>query len=293
MATNTERDDLGRLIIKYAPTSGYTPEVRAKLVCSVELARRAVSNACERLRWLAVKSDVTLADIGDVPYRTLRRHFSFAPIPSSGVIPDVTWTAWAKNINTIAFNLVRISQGLERPVTIADAQASNEKKFHPIGVARLTAFYPDPAKRKMVDEVAQTYARGEAMARSGFVAVKSAANAAMPPGALSRYLAGDLSVKVDASDKGSIHLNFLTQLADRSVTNLRVAGTIIHEASHKFCDTRDFAYSQDAGYGALTSRQALMNADSYAFAAVCLYKGHVFQDEAAMTTPPTGVNMNA
>ena len=288
MATNTERDDLGRLIIKYAPTSGYNPAVRAKLVCSLELARRAVSNACEQLRWLAVKSHVTLADIGDVPYRTLRRHFSLAPFPSSGVIPDVTWIAWAKNINTIAFNLVRISQGLERPVTIADAQASNEKKFHPIGVARLTAIYPDPAKRQMVDEVAQTYARGEAMARSGFVAVKSAANAAMAPGELSRYLAGDLSVKVDATDKGSIHLNFLTQLADRSVTNLRVAGTIIHEIGARLSRR-----GLEAPAGALTPTQALMNADSYAFAAVCLYKGHVFQDEAAMTTPPTGINMNA
>jgi hypothetical protein len=98
---------------------------------------------------------------------------------------------------------------------------------------------------------------------------------------------------VDANDKGSIHLNFLTQLADRSVTNLRVAGTIIHEASHKFCDTRDFAYSQNAAYGALTSTQALMNADSYAFTAICLYKNHVFHDEAAMTTAPTGINMNA
>ena len=45
------------------------------------------------------------------------------------------------------------------------------------------------------------------------------------------------------------------------MTNLRVAGTIIHQASHKFCDTRDFAYSYDPGYGTLTSTQAVMNAE--------------------------------
>lgn len=295
MATNTEREDLGRLIIKYAPppASAYNPAIRSKLVCSMDLARRVVSSACDQMRWLAVKSHVTVAEIGDVPYRTLRRHFSLPVLPSTGVIPDLTWTAWAKSVNTIAFNLLRISQGLELPVTIADAQSTNEKKIQPEIVALLTAQYPDPAQRVMVDDVAKTYARGQAMARSGFVAVKSAAAATMPPGALPRYRAGDLTVPVSAAEKGSIHLNFLTQLADRSVTNLRVAGTIIHEASHKFCDTRDFAYSQDPGYGTLTTTQALMNADSYAFAAVCLYKKHVFQDEAAMTSPPSGINMNA
>ena len=293
MATNTQRENLGRLVVKYAPTSAYTADCRTKLVCSVDLARRAVSDACDQLRWLAVKSKVTVAEIGDVPYRTLRRHFSLPALPASGIIPDATWDTWVKNVNTIALNLLRISQGLEQPVTIADAQATNEKNILPTAVAQLTALYPDPAKRAMVDEAAQMYARGQAMARSGFVAVKSAAAAAMPPGALSSYRAGDLTVQVRTEDKGSIHLNFLTQLADKSVGNVRVAGTIIHEASHKFCDTRDFAYSHDPGYGTLTSAQAVMNADSYAFTAVCLYKKHFFHDEAALKTAPPGVNMNA
>jgi len=86
-------------------------------------------------------------------------------------------------------------------------------------------------------------------------------------------------------------VNFRTQLADNTVTNVRVAATIIHEASHKFCDTRDFAYSEDPAYRSLTLANALMNADSYAFTAICLYKKCFFADEGALRKPPAGVNM--
>ena len=52
---------------------------------------------------------------------------------------------------------------------------------------------------------------------------------------------------------------------------MRVALTLIHEASHKFIDTFDFAYVYDPVYEQLTTAQALRNADSFAFAAVSIY----------------------
>jgi hypothetical protein len=125
------------------------------------------------------------------------------------------------------------------------------------------------------------------------LAVKKSRVATMAPGELQRYAAGDESIRLAAEDKGSIHINFTSQLANQSVRNVQVACTIIHEASHKFADTRDFYYTSDAGYRTMSKSNAMRNADSYGFAAICLYKKHMFADEQAMATPPTGMNMNA
>jgi len=82
--------------------------------------------------------------------------------------------------------------------------------------------------------------------------------------------------------KGAIHLNFKVFLADSQQHKLHVARTLIHEASHKFVDTYDFAYTHDPAYLTLSKPQAMRNADSYAFAAASCYKGRLFRDKTHM-----------
>jgi len=290
MGTNTIEQDFGTFVIKRAPDSAYNADIQTKLVCSIGVARRAISAACEQMRWLAVKSQVTLDGIGDVPYRTLRRHFALPELPATGVIPDAIWSAWAKDVNTIAFELDRIDNGLQHRVTIADAQTTRVAAvLRQIEAARPSnPSLPDPASL-------ETWATVSIASRrfSGVVAVKKDRVAAMAPGELQRYAAGDADIRLRPEDKGSVHVNFTSQLANQSVRNVQVACTIIHEASHKFSDTRDFHYTSDAGYGTMRRSEAMRNADSYGFAAIRLYKTHMFADEQAMATPPAGINMSA
>jgi hypothetical protein len=78
---------------------------------------------------------------------------------------------------------------------------------------------------------------------------------------------------------GSIHINFMT-LLDRT-DNMKAAVTLIHEASHKFIDTLDFAYVyEEEKYRHMSTDQALRNADSYAFAAASLARGKLICKEA-------------
>jgi len=91
------------------------------------------------------------------------------------------------------------------------------------------------------------------------------------------------SVKVQAEQRGSIHVNFQQLLKpEKQVNALRVARTIIHEASHKVCNTQDHAYATQPGYRILMDHQALWNADSYAYTAVSLYKDVCFLTDDQM-----------
>ena len=92
------------------------------------------------------------------------------------------------------------------------------------------------------------------------------------------------SLNVEAHQYGSIHVNFQELLMpEKNVSDLRVARTIIHEASHKFCNTQDYAYASPAQLYQITpSFQMLWNADSYAFCAVSLYRDAIFQTDEDM-----------
>jgi hypothetical protein len=79
--------------------------------------------------------------------------------------------------------------------------------------------------------------------------------------------------------RGSIHIEFnLLKQALRPVVSM----TIIHEASHKFCGTKDHAYAYDPDYKRLTKAQAADNADSYAYFCWSLYLGRVVTDKDAL-----------
>ena len=77
------------------------------------------------------------------------------------------------------------------------------------------------------------------------------------------------------ADRGRIHINFQWCTTR---TPQRVGRTIIHEASHKFCGTRDHAYKWDtAAYQGLTEAEAWSNADSIACFAYYCWKSGVYK----------------
>jgi hypothetical protein len=99
---------------------------------------------------------------------------------------------------------------------------------------------------------------------------------AISPGVFPLYTANRPNNKYSASRLGSIHINFDLLLTD---SKLSVARTIIHESTHKYRDTEDHAYAwyhrsnvNGTPYNQLTKAQAMDNADSYAYAAICIHK---------------------
>jgi hypothetical protein len=86
---------------------------------------------------------------------------------------------------------------------------------------------------------------------------------------------------------GTIHLTFEKFLKEQTRLNqtprkkTALAGLVIHEASHKFCATRDHAYvHQRNEYKTMTHAQALENADSYAFVALSLHCWKLVEDNS-------------
>lgn len=75
---------------------------------------------------------------------------------------------------------------------------------------------------------------------------------------------------------GEIHVSFDKH---QNFSDISFAQTIIHEATHKYLNTNDHAYADQAHYSTLSLAQTLDNADSFAWAAVSLYCG-----SAKMTT---------
>lgn len=58
--------------------------------------------------------------------------------------------------------------------------------------------------------------------------------------------------------RGHIHINYTVE------DTLDMASTIVHEATHRFAGTGDFAYAYEEKFGGLTAVERLNNADSYA-----------------------------
>jgi hypothetical protein len=96
-------------------------------------------------------------------------------------------------------------------------------------------------------------------------------------------------VKLTPDQLGSIHINFKRMLRTvEPLSDSMVARTIIHEASHKFIATHDHAYAGEDKYERLDRREALLNADSYAFAVVSLARNRNFKDDLAMKWADAG-----
>jgi hypothetical protein len=314
MAQNTARETFGPLTIKYSPLySQFDADARLKLVCSFDLAKRAVRDALAVLDAIQSQPDlnmgtlvstqhpVTGAALGAVPYQILRFHFKL-PHDRGG---------WRLDILRITNNLRQIHLGLSKPVVIADAHATlvgREVRAH---FARFPAEEQDFELNKMLNphlpegelwgswlERNQSAKKAvhtgfvESLQAAGFVAPKKAVVRAVPEADRAKVFGKDRSAHLTADAKGSMHLNFWSLLLDKRIKNASVAHTIIHEAAHKFCDARDFAYAKDLDYFQMTKAQAIMNADSYGLGAVSLYYKRLLTSDDDLLSA-TGINANA
>ena len=79
---------------------------------------------------------------------------------------------------------------------------------------------------------------------------------------------GTVKVFKNLIPAGPIHVDFDLL----STYSLRAfARIVIHEATHRFCDTDDEAYCHEPAYPGLTPEQCANNADSYAYAALSFH----------------------
>lgn len=307
MATNTKSETHGALTIKYSDDYPLTEPQRAKLLTSFHLAPRVLQSAIGRLDRLAGMAPPLASELGEATFKTLRWHFKLAPLAGDpaqqGRVNAAAWTQWSADTRHVKRNLEVILLGLSTPVAIADAHASTVAAEKPKAEQLLYAKYGAtlgqmPAEQRMAVFTlmmggAKELAEKSAEQTAGYVQPKKAKVRAMAAaGELERRNAKDGSVPIAPEEKGSIHINFATLLAQPQFQSLHVARTIIHEASHKFCDTRDFAYSFQPDYATMTRPQALANADSHAYAAVCLYKDVFFSDAQQMLDAGKTMNLN-
>jgi len=326
MGQNPERKSYGNLTIKYSRWSDFSPPAQRKLESSFDLARRAVQGALRVLDTIQSQRDLKVVALGAVPgpgaghtlgaapYEILRFHFRLPHDRGE----------WRFAILRIANNLRQIQLGLSTPVAIADAHSTLYGLAKGAQLARFTTQENEDLELAMLlnppadverwrqqwrndraDDIAKATALGHAegirksVESRGLVAVKNSFMNTLTPEQKAKYARSRKEVPEDRSThlagdkKGSIHLNFPLLLNDPSVTLASVAQTIIHEASHKFCDTRDFHYACSEGYFQMSTAQAVLNADSYGYAAMSLFKNHLFRWDQDLVTPRSGIETNA
>lgn len=306
MAINTVVKDLGTYSLKSSPEYPMGATEEEKLTRSLELACRVLRTVIARLQAIATLERPAPSTIGNVPYMTLRYHLKLEALGvergSDVRFAGAGWTAWRVDLERARELAGRILQGLSTHPTIADSHASTVKKDTVSNARELLALaatkYQIPANnlppqmRMGVFMLAEQQAVESSKTTAGFVQPRKAVVAAMSPDEFARRQKNEPTAGLQPQDKGSIHINFTTLLGEAKYKHLHVARTIIHEASHKFCDTRDFAYSYEPGYASLTKPQAMNNADSHAYAAVCLYKGQFFSDSQAMQAASAGMDLD-
>jgi len=301
MAQNDQRRVVGRLTIKHSKWSGLTDPDAYKLSRSLDLARCIVAEAYNILHPITLTMSPGSETISQSSYLVLRYQFRLPNLVGADARAK---REWPYNVLRICNTMRMIELGLLGPVSIADSYSTTVGRA--VEDARLGAEadislagqqWPAQKKAAAIDAAKRDAAMSAdrvAMSSRGMVPMKKAVGLSFAEnGMLDRWLNKDPTLRMKPEQYGSIHLNFPDLLQNPAVSLVCVARTIIHEGSHKFCDTRDFAYADAPEYRALTLDQAIWNADSYAYAAVSLYKGIVFQTHRSMAAAPAGVDMNS
>jgi hypothetical protein len=297
-------------------------EVQArKLATSFELARRAVDAASHALAEIALGADAPSRRVGaqggagatgaaPIPPAAadaLVRHLKFGALPS---VPGKSheaaadWPTWKADIVKVYQSLRALRAGLAGNVTISDSKSRAIRAFveearpnkpymqgltNAEAIAKVTAV-GNPAATAQLDGQVQRHKVEQNLA--GYVRVRTAEKARMQEaGTWDAWGAKDPFVRVAPENKASIHIDFDYLTAH---PRLFVAYMILHEATHKFCHTRDFAYAGQAAYATMDKASALMNADSFAFLTVSLYKMHPFEDrDHIMSATGRGVDLES
>ena len=302
MQNALRRELNGGIVIKYSDDSQLTESAVMKLRGAIDAARRAVDETVSVLWGMLQAPTLNLASIGELAYKTLRMHFRLEHPTRNTTTQATEWNTWRADIRQLARNYRTLHNGImKRPLTIADAYASTVGREVR---QQLAAFDREHDTKALVAAILdggrderRLKAKLEGMVKAagigGVVSPKRATIARMSPVELDKHVANDLTVSMTADEQGSIKLNFPLLLRDDGTSIVSVARTLIHEASHKFFYTRDFGYAGREEYFAMSKTEAMMNADSYAYAAISLYKHRLFVTPEDVRGAPKGINMNA
>jgi hypothetical protein len=90
-----------------------------------------------------------------------------------------------------------------------------------------------------------------------------------------------------SGDTGSIHVEF-SYIGEYSVD--AIARIILHESTHKFAATADFGYADKHTIEKLKPAQAILNADSYAYAGISLLRKELVTAKALNSERPPAID---
>ena len=270
-----------------------------KLRGSLGLAAKVLEVAARRLReeeWPRPGSDAE-----NLYLLILATHFRLdarGTMARGSALSDL----WLSDRQRIATRFDRIWLGLTDDITIADAygarlalplqmralklggldrrQAELESRMADgVAAGRTSATFKEELEGARIQyerrQVGREFVQQTARVVGGTGFVKN-----LSPGADKRT--DPLEPILPPETKGTIHINFHLLLGRAEFPMMSVAKTLIHEASHKFLDTFDYAYGEEPHYRGMTEAQALRNADSYALAAVSLYRQTLIHDASEL-----------
>ncbi len=229
------------------------------LADSLNIAKRAITEAIQVVADLkAVTKSKVQMNAG--VYNALVYHYNLDKLAD---LKD--WTAWARDLEEIlGFFFADQTHLFSGPVVVGDTYRLILK----------------PEFAKVTDQKLQANITHSGGAPEGFVNLKKAAWQQIDknPTLFDEWIGG--RYKFDSTQWGNIKVDF-DKLC--KVTRLQIAGTLIHESTHKMKNAVDHAYASDPPYKTLTKAQKLDNADSHAFAAICLYKKTFFTNDQNLT----------
>lgn len=308
MGTNKHVDfvetSVGKQLRIKTESQALPPDQQIKLVSALELARDMLDFACNSLTFLwqqpaprggGVVTQRTTEAYSDTQRAILAKHFAMDHIPSfkraelarrfadlNGELnKDITIADARSSIYTIEIRSAadKTLRDWEELLQEAD-DAQSELKRNP----SLESFNRDESVRARIDAWeaargtrAQQFAKDVRFKREnlqGFLRPHKPYAGLRTKSNMSDVRAPEL----EARQYGSIHLNFALLLAPNTSV-MKVAHTLIHEASHKFLDTVDIAYVYQPRYAQMTPQEAFRNADSYAFTAASFYRRRVLHSD--------------
>jgi hypothetical protein len=249
-----------KAIFRYHSTRPPSDDMVFQLAASLQLARR-MSRAAATKVIAVLNGDVTPARAELV--RQVMRYHLRADVNSSARVH--------KRITSV---LNGTAKGLSEPVQLSDVLSHYIWNLYEVYHDGLNW---DDARIELEGDYRED---NPARSRGGYVEVKE----------------GDevfLNLTRTVTRVGSIHIEF----SYAAVYPRRfLAHCIVHEATHKFAGTDDYAYTDEDKYAGLTGERRLNNADSYAYTILSLYRNRLVTDlEMALrairrndrTDPPT------
>lgn len=202
------------------------------------------------------------------------------------------------HLGKIHSRYLKIQHGLEQRVVLADSRSEDVRKTL---MKYLTDNNQPIPEKKKAHEVIQALPQSTKDQMAQSLSLQRSSDEGVGEGYVSAKsrvvnrlgLEQTQTTPLEPHQQGGIHLNFAFLRDDGPLGSLLyIACLIIHEASHKFASTFDHNYTWETfSYSALATEQKIENADSYAYAAISLYKRHVFAGKSDFESLTDAVNL--